>query len=426
MRQAFVRVSRGSGSSIAAAARDLGALNVAVLEGTDGHDPIDLVLVDLPNDAVAGLIERADRMGPVAVSLIPTGVLALAPPAGSVPEEVRSVGSRSSIEVYLAALQSVGSWRGFLTYAVTAGSVVWLGLVTNTVYLLVAAMLLAPFASPALTAAVATARGDLQLLARSVARYGAAISATVVVSAALTVLFGIGVETSLMADVSNISALTFILPLAAGIAGGLHLVQGEQNSLVSGAAVGILVAASIAPPAGIVGMAAVIGQWSMVLDAAFLVGLQLVGINVAAALVFRLYGLRPSGVRYDRGRAIVSRGAAAVALAAFVGLVSFQQLSPDPTLVRSSIEQQARQLVVTSLDEQLPDVHLANATVTFTRADVPGQNTLLVSLDVEPGQSLGASDAAIRSAVTDLVRRAILDADLNVTALVDVQVLRAS
>jgi hypothetical protein len=48
--------------------------------------------------------------------------------------------------------------------------------------------------------------------------------------------------TSSMSSTSNVSAVAVLLPLIAGAAGPLNLVQSERSSLVSGAAVGMLVA----------------------------------------------------------------------------------------------------------------------------------------------------------------------------------------
>jgi hypothetical protein len=57
-----------------------------------------------------------------------------------------------------------------------------------------------------------------------------------------------------MVSISRISRVSVVLPLAAGAAGAIHLFQSERSSLVSGAAVSLLIAASLASPAGLVGM----------------------------------------------------------------------------------------------------------------------------------------------------------------------------
>ena len=200
-------------------------------------------------------------------TLLPTGVMALHPPANAAAEQVTKVEERSPIEIFLSGLQSTGSWKGFLSYAALAGVIVWIGLYTNTIYLLVAAMLLAPFAGPAMNTALATARGDLQLLRQSILRYFAALSVTIAVTALLSWMLQQQYATNLMLDGSQISSVAVLIPLAAGAAGALSLIQSDRSSLVSGAATGMLVAASLAPPAGIVGMGAAIGRWDLVVRA---------------------------------------------------------------------------------------------------------------------------------------------------------------
>lgn len=89
-----------------------------------------------------------------------------------------------------------------------------------------------------------------------------------------------------------------LLPLVAGAAGAITLVQSERSSLVSGTATGMLVAASLSPPAGIIGMSMAIGRWDMVVNGVFLLLLQLSGINLSAAILFCTFGLSTKGARY--------------------------------------------------------------------------------------------------------------------------------
>ena len=211
------------------------------------------------------------------------------------PNKVIDVEHKSPLEVFLAGLQSVGSWKGFIAYAVIGGIIVWIGLYTNSSFLLVASMLVAPFAGPAMNFAIATARGDGLLFKRSIIRYLSAIAVTVSVTCLLSLIFGQNLATYTMVESSKVSAVSVLLPLAGGAAGALNLVQSERSSLVSGTAVGMLVAAALAPPAGTVGMAIAFGRWEMVANCGFVLILQLIGINLAATTVFRLYGLSARG-----------------------------------------------------------------------------------------------------------------------------------
>ncbi|WP_420807087.1 DUF389 domain-containing protein [Trichormus azollae] len=96
--------------------------------------------------------------------------------------------------------------------------------------------------------------------------------------------------------------MAVILPLAVRAAGALNLVQSDRSSLVSGAATGILVAASLAPPVGIVGIAGTVGRWDMAISGLFLLFLQQSGINFSAALLFRVFRLSAQGTRYQHGK----------------------------------------------------------------------------------------------------------------------------
>ena len=107
-------------------------------------------IAHISNSKVEGLLEKLQSLPQLRVTLIGQGVMALQPPPEEAPQQVTNVELRSPIEIFLAGLQSVGEGKGFLGYAVAAGVVVWIGLYTNTSYLLVAAMLIAPFANPAM------------------------------------------------------------------------------------------------------------------------------------------------------------------------------------------------------------------------------------------------------------------------------------
>lgn len=335
----------GSGDEVTEAARDNGASTVLTLHGgVAGGTSADVRVVQAPNRRVEEIIGALSDLDGVHISFLPQGVLELAPPVTQPQDRVEDVTLRSPVEIFLSGLQSVGSWRGFLSYAALGGLIAWTGLLTNTAYLLIGAMLIAPFAGPAMNAAMATARGDAELLLRSIGRYAAAIATTVAVAAVATLLYRLGTPTILMGEVSSVAATAVLLPLAAGAAGAINLAQSERASLVSGAATGLLVAAALAPPAGVVGMAAAIGEWGMAGRAGFVLVLQLVGINLAGAMVFRAVGLSPQGARFARGRPAVRRIATAVSVVLVTALMTLQ-FQIAPVLQRATVAQRAEALV---------------------------------------------------------------------------------
>lgn len=422
MRQLLIQVPCGCGKTVLQKAQACQGTNLAQWQ-TMGDNPQDLVLVHVSNQRVESLLEALQDLPELEITLMPRGVMALHPPAGQAAEQVKQVEDRSPIEIFLAGLQSVGSWKGFLGYAAIAGIIVWIGLYTNTNYLLVAAMLIAPFAGPAMNTAIASARGDRHLIGRSVLRYFTALLVTIGVAALLSLVFRQQIATPLMLENSQISAVAVLLPLAAGAAGAVNLVQSERSSLVSGTATGMLVAASLAPPAGIIGMSMAIGRWDMVINGVFLLLLQLSGINLSAAIFFRAFGLSTKGARYQRGKRGVFPVALGVSAIAIAALLTWQLTNP-PNLERSSRAQRANAEVQTVI-QQFPQVELVESTARFTRSNIQGQNTLLSEVYVQRQPGSDASNAAIQSELTQAIQSHLLEQGFDVTPLVSVNVLEA-
>lgn len=417
MRQLILRVPKGCGPRALEIARAHEGANLACFEATGEEQSIDLLLVHVSNSKVDALLDDLEQLPDLHVSLIPDGAIVLRPPASEAVDQVTDVEARSTVEVFLGGLQSVGSWNGFLGYAVAAGFVVWIGLFTNTVYLLTAAMLIAPFAGPAMNAALATARGDRWLLGRSLLRYTAALLVTIAVAFGISLVMRQEIATQQMVETSTLSSVAVLLPLVAGAAGALNLCQSGRSSLVSGAATGMLVAASLAPPAGMVGMASALGEWNMVKSGVFVLLLQVVGINLSGAVVFRLFGLSSRGVRYDRGEnwfSIVAWIGSALALAALLTW----QLSDRPSLQHSSQTQRAAATVQEVVDES-GIATLVEANTRFTRASIQGQNSLLVELYVQSDGVLPPEE--VRQQLSQAVRSELLS-EYDVTPLVTITV----
>ena len=422
MRQIIVQVSSGYGKHVLQLAEryDGQCLSLTSAIGSNGN--IDSVQALMPNRKVGDLLAELEKEVPQAeVSFLPSAVLALQLPTDDIPQGLKEVQPLSSLEVFLQGVQSIGSWPSFLTYAAIAGVIVWIGLYTNTVFLLVAAMLIAPFGGPAMNVAIASARGDTRLLKRSLVRYFAALAVTILVTWLLSLAFGQTLATQQMISTSEVSATAALLPLAGGVAGALQLMQSERSSLVSGTAIGMLVAAALAPPAGMIGMAIAIQRPEMIVSGIFLLLLQLVAINTACAIVFRLYGLNSQGAIYARGRRWffpIALGFSALALA----LLLFWQFSSTPDLLRASRAQRAAG-VIQSVVENDPDISLVETNVRFSRSDIPGQNTLLSDIYVQPKNGQTLSSESVSRRLRSQIQTELINSGFNVTPLVNVTLL---
>jgi uncharacterized hydrophobic protein (TIGR00271 family) len=422
MRPLTVQVSTGKGKKLLEKAKQLEGKNLALVKGSDGEREVDIMYGTFSNNKVGDYISEISKFEEVKITLFPQGVMAMYPPNDQAPEQVTDIEPRSAIEIFLAGLQSIGSWKGFIGYSVITSFIVWIGLFTNTSYLLVAAMLIAPFAGPAMNTAIATARGDWLLLRQGMLRYFISIGITIAGTCLLSLIFQQQIATPLMVETSQLSFAALLLALSAGAAGALNIVQSERDSLVSGAAVGMLVAASLAPPAGIVGMTIAIGKWEMVTSGVFLLFLQLIGINLTGSLVFRMFGLNSEGPRYGRGRKTIFSISflTTVVLAVFL---LYLQLYQSPDMQRSSRAQRAAAEIHNIVEDNM-NVDLIEASVRFTRADIIGQNSLLcvVYVQVKP-DAKNESREAIRQNLVREIQKGLLEKEFKVTPLVDVIVM---
>lgn len=425
MRQMILQLPDGQGGRAIDVLKGHGVMTLTRMRGTDRHgEAVDIVMASVPNAEVGpvlGELEEDPTVGDVEAVVPSEGVYAFEPPADRAPEELVDVTSRSPLEVVLAGRQSVGGWTGFLSYAATAGVVVWIGLFLETPFLLTAAMLLAPFAGPAMNTAIGIVSGDTGLLRSSILRYAAGIGLTALVSLLMTLLVGQSQVTGMAADSVTLSNVAVLLPLAAGVAGALFLVQSEHSSLVSGAAVGILVAAALAPPVGTIGMAIGVGRWDLVGRGGFLLVLQLAGITLTAALVLLANGLHPSGYRYATGRSRLVRrgmGVAALLVAVLVGA----QYTTGSGLQRSSIAREASQLAGTILEDE-SRVELLEVTADVPSTDTPGPPRVIVEVTVELDPAAAEDAATVEDQLTADLRRSLAERFEEVVPLVDLTVL---
>ena len=159
----------------------------------------------------------------------------------------------------------------------------------------------------------------------------------------------------------------------------------------------------------------------MALGGLFLLLLQLAGINFAGALVFRAFGLRARGVRYERGQKWLFPFTLTITLATIAGLLAWQFSSP-PELQRATRAQRATAAIHEVVNGR-GLVRLAEVNVRFTRADIPGQNTLVGDIYVQRNRDANATQEEIRARLTRAIEARLREEEANVTPLMNVVVL---
>lgn len=423
MRNLLIQVPEGVGPRVVELSDQYQGQNLTTWSAQSHDEAVDLVSVSVSNLKVQDFLDDLQQLDHARITYAPQGVFALHPPHDQAPDQVTNVEERSPIEILLGGLQSIGSWQGFLSYAIVGGVVAWIGLFTDSVILLIASMLIAPFAGPAMNLAVASSHGDVKLIRRSLLRYFVAIGVVASVAAILSFVLSQEVVTDRMTMQGKVSAVAVLIPLMAGAAGAFNLVQSQRSSLVSGAATGLLVAATLAPPSALLGMATAMGEWNMVMTAGFLVVMQLFGIQLAGSLVFRYYGhLTPQATRYQRGQSWIFPVSVGVSVLALAGLL-FWQFTGSPDLFRATREQRATALVQTILSES-EIAYMVEADLRFTQPNVPDQNTLLGVIYVQQAEDTALSTDEIDQQLTAQIEQRLMQ-EFDLTPLIDLQVMRA-
>lgn len=423
MRNITVRLPQGKGEKCVEIAMEHDALNASYWTAYHSGDEVDIVSIQIRNESVQELLEVIEKYHPESITLNPYEILIFQPPVSQASKFLLNLEHRSPIEVFLLGLQSISSWRNFVIYAIAGAIIVWIAFFSNSIYLLIAAMLVAPFAGPAMNVAMATATGDTNLLRENVTRYFAAIGFTVAITGLLTLLFKQNFVTDLMLNVGHLSRVAALLPLVAGIAGSFTLIQSERSSLISGSAVGMLVTTSLAPPAGLLGMVLVMQKWDLVTNMIFILLLQLVGINLGGSMIFRLFGLNTSLSRFDRGKRWIFYGGLALTIVSLIGLM-FWQFSGTINLQRISEETRVTQNVLNVVQKSKLVIPI-EVDASFYSTETYGENTLLVNIYAQISETTEFSNEATKIVLKEAIIDAINEQNPSIVPFINITLLES-
>jgi uncharacterized membrane protein len=385
-----------------------------------------MVFLNLPNDRVGSFIWAVrEEVDDAHFTLFPRGALPVQTPLTEINERVRDVSHRSTLELVLDSFQSLGSWKGMLLYAAFSGVIAAYGVIFNTSYLLVAAMLVAPMGAPAMVAVIGTAIGDWKMFGRGAIRFVAALAVLVVTALALGYAYRLSFSTAIMEAITSLSAWGALVALVAGAAGAQSQVQSERTSLVTGTATGFLIAAALSPTSAVLGLAIPLQRWDYAALMGFQLGLQFVAIVAGGWLALLLYDVRPGDPSAKRGSG-TWRTVLAGTVSLAVVLFTWWQTTQAPRFVKADLSRQAIELSRQAV-QTVPGARLIEANAHFTRPDLEGRSGegLLLGLVVQ--DTIGTTNAQdLESAIRAATTQNISSGMPNVVPFVDVTVLPGS
>jgi len=163
-----------------------------------------------------------------------------------------------------------------------------IGLSSDSVAIVIAAMVIAPLLGPILAFSVGAALGDAPLMAKASRTAFLGFGIGFVFAFALTQFFPPNYESRELMDRAVVGPEMIMLALASGAAAALSLTTGVSSALV-----GVMVAVALLPPSVASAMFFGAGDISNGLSALLLLALNVVCTVISAQMIFLWKGVRP-------------------------------------------------------------------------------------------------------------------------------------
>lgn len=191
-------------------------------------------------------------------------------------------------ELYQDVTEAARWNRTYVLTVVLSSIVAAIGLLRDDVAIIIGAMVIAPLLGPNVALALGVTLGDVKLALRALAIGIAGVAIAAVTSGLTGILLRVDPLVPAISARTHPSLADVLLGLAAGAAGALAFTTG-----VSAALIGVMVAVALLPPLVTAGLLVGNAAWGAAGSAAMLFMVNVVCINLAAVVTFRLSGISP-------------------------------------------------------------------------------------------------------------------------------------
>lgn len=203
-------------------------------------------------------------------------------------EAKAKIGTMTREEIWNSVWGQARLDQTFLMFVVLSTIVAALGMITNSVAVVVGAMVIAPLLGPNLAFSVGVALGDTSLIARALITNLAGIALAFAMSVVIGAAWPGDLSAAELMSRSEVGFVGLVVALASGAAAALSLVTGVSSALV-----GVMVAVALLPPTSAIGLFLGSGELQLALGALLLLAVNIVSVNLAAHTVLLWGGIRP-------------------------------------------------------------------------------------------------------------------------------------
>lgn len=205
------------------------------------------------------------------------------------PEDSKRSSERvSRQELHAAISKSIGLTSTFLILIVLSTIVAGIGLIRDSVAIIIGAMVMAPLLGPNVSLALATTLGDTDLAKTSLRTNGIGVAFAFSLACLIGLVFEPTMASEEIASRTVVGLSDPLLALASGCAGVMAYTSGAPSSLI-----GVMVAVALLPPLTVSGMMLAGGHYAESCGAALLVLVNVICVNLAGVVTFRARGIGP-------------------------------------------------------------------------------------------------------------------------------------
>jgi len=191
-------------------------------------------------------------------------------------------------ELYTDIVESSRFSKVYVATIFLSVLVACVGLINDSVAVIIGAMVIAPLLGPNVSLALASTLGDLELAWRSLKTAGGGLVIGLVLSVVIGMIWEVDPSNTEIATRTVVGLGDVIVALAAGSAGVLAFTRG-----ISAAIIGVMVAVALLPPLAALGLLLGSGLYPEAFGASILVVVNIICINLAGTVTFLVQGIRP-------------------------------------------------------------------------------------------------------------------------------------
>ncbi|WP_372718793.1 TIGR00341 family protein [Immundisolibacter sp.] len=288
MKYVEVVAAAGSADTVAAIAEQLKLPDFR--PGTTGKDGALSMRLLVPDDKLQPLLDSLQTMlgAQSTAQIVVLPVEVALPERGGKEREAEDSATSAREALYKGVEKNARLDVNFLVLVLLSTAVAAIGLIENTLAVVIGAMVIAPLLGPNIAFGLGTALGDPALMRKSALTNFVGILVVVGLSIAIGTLKLFETPGPELLARTDVGLDSIVLALASGAAAALSLTTGLSSVLV-----GVMVAVALLPPAVTLGLMLGHGEITLACGAGLLLAVNLVCVNLASNMVFLAKGIHP-------------------------------------------------------------------------------------------------------------------------------------